>query len=115
MVILKELEVTVQVDGAPLHEYDDDSEEPEEPNTTTRYIEAKSGAEFILHFQVQETLNDLYAAIIFFVYIDSKYVAGRIVKKDEFIRRMDGVSTASEGVWQIRKFNFSAVELSKSS
>lgn len=54
MAIKNHLAVTILVDGEPATEYDDTSSsgQPNEPNTTTKYIEVTSGSRFAFKIEV---------------------------------------------------------------
>ncbi|KAI4700113.1 hypothetical protein J4E81_004149 [Alternaria sp. BMP 2799] len=53
------LEVTINVDGQPLHEYDDDDEDPA-PKATTKYIEARSDSNFSIVTRFSASFSTQY-------------------------------------------------------
>jgi hypothetical protein len=70
------VQVTVECRGESLPEYDNDEEEPHS-NSLTKYIEAKSGAEFT----IQLRLHPPYPvhSVCFKLSLDGKCIAHRIV------------------------------------
>lgn len=120
MAILQEyptLQVSIVCDGLALPEFDND--EHEMPGAVTKYIEAKSTAEFAVQF-------DLYKpypvhAMSIQLSIDGKLVRSRIIGNHQYKRRTasvartfdEVVSKIADGQCTIQKFCFSELEIGK--
>ncbi|KAH6875377.1 hypothetical protein BKA58DRAFT_399585 [Alternaria rosae] len=87
------LTVKIFVNGAPLPEYDDDSDTPASPTTITKYVEATSGARFVIKVSLTEGFpfseGDMEAKIS----LDGRITAHHFISKDIFL-----VITSAKGV-----------------
>jgi hypothetical protein len=87
--ICPDLNIEILVNGVPLQEYENDSEEPGPSNTVTKYIEAQSGAEFsIRHISTHNPLGAQHFARR--IIVDGKVVCSEVsgfwnFKANEFI------------------------------
>ena len=102
------IKTQVLVDGAALEEYEDD-EEHTEPNSVTKYVEAKSGAEFAIRSRFTEQPQyDILTRIL----LDGKYVMGQLAilkyfHGDFLEQTAHGVRSNKGGQWVLSKFAFS--------
>ncbi|KAF2677306.1 hypothetical protein K458DRAFT_163912 [Lentithecium fluviatile CBS 122367] len=101
------LQVDVVVNGAPLQEYDDDEDE-DSPDTTTKYVEATSGANFEIRYSFGTGFSAKHA-VVTRVHVDGQYGEGHVIKLDEIFRFPRFLSGRREdlgdGYFQ-RKFRF---------
>jgi hypothetical protein len=67
-----------------LPEYDDDDDEPAEPNTTTKYIEAVSDSRFEIRFAFSHPFPTQYGVHVIF-YLDGVRVRSRTLKVTELL------------------------------
>lgn len=114
MAVLDHIEVTVQVDGQDLQEYvDEDSDRSDV--SVSKYIEAISGARFVIAATISTLHKFLSDALGMEVALD-----GTIVKKALFLERQrdknlghhrvfEGVVTFRDDQWKIRPFTFREV------
>jgi hypothetical protein len=116
MAILKPFECTVEVDGVPLEEYED--EDTEQANTTTlltKYVEAISGANFSLKFTVQPGWTMKADYIAWYVYLDGTLVTGGVVPSESYdgdrsyTTQKSGALSGAGDNWTIRKYKFADI------
>lgn len=119
MTSKKAIEVKVLVNGTAAQEYNDDDEENNEPNIVTRFIEALSGLEFEVQYELKPSFRFPSQHLGFNVSIDGKALASQVISKEcskggssgrkgtiEGISRSDGVT------WSLEKFRFSDLKIS---
>ncbi|KAH7558386.1 hypothetical protein BM1_05658 [Bipolaris maydis] len=110
------LEVHVECNGARLQEFDEDDGETT-TTTVTKYIEAKSAAEFAVHIEVHRPFSR-YAMIVK-LYIDGKSVCSRIIGDHQYQRAKGSVKRVfnntvtkiAEGQCTLRMFCFSELQI----
>jgi hypothetical protein len=110
------VQVTVECRGDSLPEYDNDEEEAHN-NSLTKYIEAKSGAEFTIRLQLHPPYP--VHAIYLKLSLDGKYVANRIVDESAYAKAKSGLrrdfgsvtSKIAEGQCIKQKFCFSELQV----
>ena len=78
------LTVEIYVDGKPLEEYEN-SEEEDVPETTTRYVECRSGAEFAIHTNFNAPFSPADIAVR--CSVDGIRVNGKLAKKHQLFDR----------------------------
>ncbi|KAF1940797.1 hypothetical protein EJ02DRAFT_379069 [Clathrospora elynae] len=74
------LTVEVLVIGAPLPEYDDISDTPAPPNMLTKYIEAKSGAEFAMKLAFNQDFIYPAGNVLVQIFLDGKRVERTLIR-----------------------------------
>jgi hypothetical protein len=72
------LTVEILVDGKPLEEYAYE-EEDELPNTTTRYVECRSGTEFAIKTNFKAPFAPM--DILLVIWLDGTRVSSRVLRK----------------------------------
>ena len=117
MAILKDIEVTVEVEGSSLHEYDDDESGNGYPASITKYVEAISGKAFSIKVYVSKSYNMTSDALIFYIYLDGKYQSNVLLLKTElrssygsWRRIVDGADWMSSSGRQTRPFHFEEIK-----
>ncbi|EUC46850.1 hypothetical protein COCMIDRAFT_4134 [Bipolaris oryzae ATCC 44560] len=106
------LEVAVHVDDEPLREYDDGDEDPP-LNTVTRYVEAKSGAEFAVITIFKPPFSPPHGVMISLI-VDGSPVTSRCCRQDELFDRvfkMHAVHRKIHGEWVMQKLRFSELDI----
>ncbi|KAI4681913.1 uncharacterized protein J4E84_007510 [Alternaria hordeiaustralica] len=107
--------MAIVVNGAPLPEYDDDSDTPASPTTVTKYVEATSGANFAIQVSVTEDFpfpkGDMLAAIS----LDGQVIERGISPESRFFhtRLYHGRSSQIGGHPKIQKFCFAELEIGR--
>lgn len=114
------LEISLRVNERDLQEYEDNSDEPLIPSKASTYVEATSGAEFVIRFRSKfpvpksPAIADLIACQ---VYLDGKNVIGRIVDINTTPRdskvSFEGVTENRQGRYYLRKFQFAELATSR--
>ncbi|KAH7564572.1 hypothetical protein BM1_01619 [Bipolaris maydis] len=96
------LEVVIHVESRPLQEYDD-GDENIPPNTVTKYIKAKSGAEFAVITTFKPPFSPLHGDELF----------GRVSKMNAVHRKIHGewVVQKIHGEWVVQKIHFSELDI----
>jgi hypothetical protein len=108
MAILKDVGVTVVVGGKELTEYEaggSRDDQPESPDTITRYVEATSGANFELRFEAKARSFDGHTALKFSAYLDGACMDNTVVYANR-ISTLQGVRSFEKGKWVIQNFRF---------
>jgi hypothetical protein len=107
------LEVTVQVNGSSLQEYNDDDSEPA-PKSVTKYIEAISGAQFRVQYEFKESFRTKNG-ILTDIYIDGKDIAGYVLKANQLHGAyvMSGKKERGGNEYFQRPFTFSQLSIGK--
>lgn len=108
MAILKDVGVTVVVSGKELTEYEaggSRDDQPESPDTITRYVEAISGANFELRFEAKARSFNGHTALKFSAYLDGACMDNSLVYAN---RRstLRGVRRFEKGKWAVQNFRF---------
>jgi hypothetical protein len=119
MAIAKEhprIQVEVVCEGEPLREYDNDDEETA-PDQVTKYIEAKSGAEFAVRLELKRPYPDhpLYIRL----YLDGEVVGNRIIGDLQYGKGSNGLtrtfdsitSKIAEGQCMVQKYCFCELQI----
>ena len=106
------LEVKVCVKGQPLHEYDDDK--IPEPNTTTKYIEARSGKSFSIITEFKTPFPAQYD-VLARISIDGVMMDIKIRKRDELFQgwKFNTYRSCQGGEYVKQKFTFAKLNISK--
>lgn len=108
------LKVEIRVNKEPLKEYDDDPDEPHEPRSVTKYVEAVSGAEFeiVIKLTCSLSLEHDCKAIIS---IDGKRARHPIFYKEKYpiveSHHFKGVTSSQSGKWFRENFCFSELNI----
>ena len=139
MAILKDIEVTIQVDGENIQEYDDFEGEDDRPNgsqantscagetnaklkkgmpyTVTKYIEAISGARFTIKTRVSEVFGRFSKALLCRYYLDGIRADEALLslnqerKKDAcWVRISKGTKESTNQGSTLRPFMFSEIK-----
>jgi hypothetical protein len=101
------LTVEILVDGKPLEEYAYE-EEDELPNTTTRYVECRSGTEFAINTNFKAPFAPMEMSIR--VYLDGAKMANLFARKHTMLGRTYTQSSTKwkeSGEWRTSNFLFS--------
>lgn len=106
------LKVEVVVGNTPLVEYDGDGDEESRPNTSVKYVEAITGAQFAVKYYFDDTFRTSHGVKINSK-LDGKVVSRRNCRKKDLVK-MEGftVSSASScigGEWYTNGFQFSEI------
>jgi hypothetical protein len=102
------VEAEILIDGVATREYVD-GEDQVEVDTVTRYVEAKSGADFAIRFRsTQKPKHDVSAEAL----VDGRSVMSTLVLLNDFCNgtlesTVDGVRSSKDGKWSLSKFFFS--------
>jgi len=109
------LTVEIFVNGAPLPEYDNDSDTPASPTTVTKYIEATSGANFAIKTIFTQEFPFLKGNIDAQISLDGRVVAGKILREAWFFeeRLFEGRNSQIGEQSKIQKFCFAELEIGK--
>lgn len=88
MAILRQypsIEVYIESDGVRLQEFDSDGEEYEtNATTTTKYIEAKSAADFAVQLRLHRPFS--FCPITFKLFIDGRHIRSRTIGDIQYQR-----------------------------
>ena len=123
MVKYKGIEVTVQVAGVDLKEYEDEDESSyEDPKTVSKYIEAVSGAKFAVKVRVPKTYKMKGNAVSFHISADGVRGDHRACDMSSlgqagpegWVSLTTGVRCFAQDHWECRDWQFSDIRLSKS-
>lgn len=117
----KAIEVKVVVNGTPAQEYDDDDQETIAHNTVTKYIEAISGAEFEVQFELKRSYRFPSQHLVFQISVDGRVLDNSVVSKEEFAERgqawvgsLKGIMRSHGETWSLERFRFSEIKTSQS-
>jgi hypothetical protein len=108
------IEVEILVNDTPTQEHVDEADE-DPPNTVTKYIESKSGAEFAVRATCRASLPN---TVLLQVYIDGKWADDRFIRQADcsysrgYTVNLVGYTSKTNGQWQTQKFCFAALETS---
>ena len=116
MAVIEEcpgVKAQVLVARRPLQEYDDEDEETV-PNVTTKYIEARSGEEFVLKWTFSEPFQKVYGVRVG-VKIDGDKPNSRVYPPEDLFRvgghNKPGVGLKKDGNWYRRNYRFTALNI----
>jgi len=116
----KAVEVKVLVNGEVAQEYNDGDGESCGPKIITKYIEAISGAEFAVQFELKHSFWFRCALIRFDIAIDGKSLDATFARKQSFEGRPQGSLVTLNGIrrshgitWSLEKFCFSEIKTSQ--
>ena len=114
-----EVEVIVNRSRQPLHEYEDNnSNTPPPPNTITKYIEAKSGAEFAIHLLFTYGYRYPVGHIEELIKLDGEPVESYIIIPADFFHLfkhfVDGQCAQVGDYVVLQKFRFNQLSIGKS-
>jgi hypothetical protein len=101
--------VDIRVDGTSLKEYQD-STVKEDQRTTTRYVEAKSGQNFIIHFRCLPEFQFAGDCITFRVCMDGEWMDISLLPKTKRSATSRGVELPGG---MVRKYYFNDLETGK--
>lgn len=124
MAILEGIEVTIEVDGQPLQEYDeiDEGGHPNDslPLLMSKYVEATSGARFAIRAVVPKSFKALSDALSFKYYLDGSHVEDELMtmrpselKRNIWEEVTEGSSKESKTGCVLRPFIFNEIQCSK--
>jgi hypothetical protein len=107
------IKVGVQVDEVVVQEHEDDDEKSTD-DTVTKYVEAKSGADFALSFQVTPPWPK--QSILFQIHLDGKYARGTFAQQRDWIGTsckfiIGGSASSKNGQWYQQNFCFSDLSI----
>ena len=116
MVKSKDIEVTVQVDGRNLQEYNDDVEIPQD-NVVTRYVQAVSGAEFTINIQTPAGHQSIQGALRFDMYAEGVYIGAtyRSFNQTAFESSIKNRESQGDAGWKAQPLVFAGIDPGKSS
>lgn len=117
MAKLNDLAVSIIVDGNALPEYDDENEKAQDSTKIAKYVEATSGARFLVQIMVSKSFRLTSDATLFKIYLDGKFVEKFVmtrgkfkqeVKEDgEWMRESKGRRVEDkDGNWSLERFYF---------
>ena len=109
MAILKDVEVYVTVNGHVLQEHVDDGAE-DSLASLTRYIEAESGAEFVVHYKSLVSTKQAYVCKLS---VDGSYVGSHFLYEKRASTYHSGLKSLEDGQWRSWPFKFTEIETSK--
>lgn len=119
----KHIEVKVLVNGMAAQEHDDDDDDEGSNGryTITKYIEAVSGVQFAVQFELKPSFFFRAELFVFQIYIDGKRLDSAIVAKSRFEEQPRGCTGNFHGItrshgqtWSVEKFRFSEIKISES-
>ena len=123
MVKFRGIEVTVQVAGVDLKEYEDDDEAGnQDDKTVSKYVEAVSGAAFAVKVQVPREYKMTSNALAFYISADGMkggYPMMKMTSLEQagpqgWVNLTTGVRSFVQGQWEQRDWHFSDIHLSQS-
>ena len=117
MAILKDFTVTVQVDGQPVHEYDDETEGNQGPSQVTKYIEAISETRFTIKIDVSRSMIFTSDGLLFKLMLDGRDVTSSYYSKAEHVHgttTIRDVKIRSSAGFTRKTFLFSEIKRRKS-
>lgn len=109
------VEVTIEVDGQPLHEYiDADSDEAEDSRTVTRYVEAQNDQVFRIACTVTPRFEFAGDLVGFPSRVDGQEFHSKVIEKRHVLESSKTVYRQGHKPTPelLKKFIFNAVELS---
>ena len=112
MAILNTLTASVVVNGADLKEYDHDDDQPETPNSLTRYIEASSGANFAIKYRFDHPLPEGCDGFNVALYLDGTEVED-VLPHISTTHSSMGIRELNFGKTVLRKYKFADIEIGK--
>jgi hypothetical protein len=106
------IKISVMCNGAPLQEYEDDDADDQDGTVVSNYIEAVSGAEFGVQWEITSPWPP--HTILFEYWLDQKKVSGKYCKQVYFrhpayVYLEEGASTVVDGQTYLHKFAFAAL------
>jgi hypothetical protein len=106
------VQVEILVDGTALPEYDDSNQEQAMTGPITKYVEARSGADFAIRYRLYEKPS---CGVKIKVFLDGIYIMnwGRPVETfyDTWLQEtLYGVQSNDDGTWKLSKFAFSDLD-----
>ena len=123
MVKFKGIEITVQVAGTNLKEYEDDDEAGnDDGKTVAKYVEAASGAPFAVRVRVPRKYKMTSNALAFYISADGMKGGYPMMTTTSFeqagqqgwVNTTTGVKAFVQGHWEQRDWHFSDIQLSQS-
>lgn len=106
------IKAEILVDNVALQEYEDD-EERTSVGTVAKYIEVKSGAEFVIRYRFdQKPEHDVRVDFL----LDGNYICGQVALLKDFRggsleHKSYGARSNEGGVWMLSKYAFSDLEI----
>lgn len=122
MAVIDWFKCTVSVDGSVAEEYEEDPEEANDnstPNVVTKYIEAVSGANFRLNFEVKPNYDFNSDLLTWNILLDGEWKTGAPIEKSRynvyavFKDSREGASSGKGDTWFFSKFKFGDLEISE--
>ncbi|KAI7596034.1 hypothetical protein KC316_g99 [Hortaea werneckii] len=110
------LRVSIRVGGSDLHEYDDTTNQLDDPSNAVKYVEASSGSIFKVHTRIKRSgsrrlqspskADSLHCTVI----LDGRRITSVISRvndqKDDYSQDIDGVTENHDGKFLRRSFQF---------
>ena len=111
MAILQKLEVAILVKGEQLEEYPDEEDKANDPAEITRYVEAVSGASFVIRVGLLPTFRLTSDILKFSVFLGGRYAERILHVAESAIQLYDikGSSRQYGKQWGRRPFKFSEI------
>ena len=112
MAILKDIKVTIIVNGQELKEYDDEDVGNDDQNSVSKYVEATSDAEFKIITSAPRWYQLTSDAVRMDICLDGVYVDNRLLLKDDadrinaWQRDIDGAKRFDGSRWEVKPFKF---------
>lgn len=126
MAIIKDIEVTIQVDGTNLTEYknenevSDDTQQQTESSQMSNYVESTSGAPFKIKFAVPLFFKMYWDCLAFDIVIDRVPARRRLCFRDHKEKAhgvwenvLDGAKSVEDGVKFLHPFLFKDIQTGK--
>lgn len=120
MVVFKDFELILLVDGDPAPEYIDDDIEGEDTDKISRYVQVTPGAHFSLTLKIKQSCHLEHQQYLKWkVMIDGQYARAQRIRKSAFSKRgcaesrIDCMKTGSGSNWVIQEFKFAELLMRK--
>ena len=109
MAILQNVEVTVEVGGQSLEEYNDDDDVEQGQHAASKFIEAVSNAKFAIGAKVCNNFKFITDGLEFHIYLEGQRAAGMLLGEKKATRREGitcGQTILEDKDWKLRPFQF---------
>lgn len=107
------LDVSLRVGGRRLPEYDDDNDDTDAPKTTTKWVEATTGAIFTVHVHLGPGFPYSAEDIEARVKLDGKYATASLIEPSSghaaHSLEIKGIRSNKTGDWVLERFKFAGL------
>ena len=120
MTVFENLEISIQVNEQNLQEYEDITGE-QAPREISRYVEARSGAPFVVKITVPSEFEVTADGLLFQVLVDgfsiqeTLYMPKPERKSQSYDKIVRGKEYEEDGLWKLRPLSFSEIKEGESS